>query len=206
MKKFIILSFVLLVTCGLAQPDLQWLKTIGNYNHDEIISLKKDAAGNNYVIGNIIGTVDVDPGPGVFNVTSNSGNYQSSYLLKLDSNGNFVWVKCFNGSGYARELEVDTAGNVYITGLFYNSVDLNPGGVPSVLTANSIYGYGDIFFCKYDSSGNLLWARMISGKYSESVRDMAISPDGEIRIVGLFSDTVDFDTGPAQIKLSTLTY
>ena len=37
--------------------------------------------------------MDFDPGPGVFNASTPSAVIYDIYVLKLDSNGNFTWMK-----------------------------------------------------------------------------------------------------------------
>jgi len=54
-----------------------------------------DGSGNVYTVGRFEGTVDFDPGPGTFNLTS-AGSVDI-FLLKLDSTGSFVWVRTMGG-------------------------------------------------------------------------------------------------------------
>jgi len=49
-----------------------------------------DAQNNIYVTGTFSGTVDFDPGPASVTVSANTVEI---FILKLDFNGNFSWVK-----------------------------------------------------------------------------------------------------------------
>ena len=79
--------------------NLVWAKSItGNGINDliEATGIVTDASQNVYVTGFFQGTdsVDFDPGPGTFYL----GSYQTGvggFILKLDSNCNFVLAKCF---------------------------------------------------------------------------------------------------------------
>ena len=53
-----------------------------------------DAQGNIYFSGIFENTFDFDPGPGVYNLTSNGS--QNMFISKFDNNGNIVWAKSFD--------------------------------------------------------------------------------------------------------------
>jgi|SRR6185436_10931826 len=68
-----------------------WTKQItGTYSFKDVNSIALDASGNIYVSGYFSDTVDFDPGPGVYNLVSAS--FYNSFILKLNSSGNFVWA------------------------------------------------------------------------------------------------------------------
>jgi hypothetical protein len=128
------LLFLLLTTAALAQsfkPVSHW--RAGSSGQDGIWDIAIDTAGNQYICGYFTGTVDIDPGPGVFNLTLPAGQTQeNAFLLKLDANGNFVWAKSFGGTvdgrRVARGVEVDDVGNVYVFGHFDNNIRFEPNG------------------------------------------------------------------------------
>ena len=64
-----------------------WAKRIGGGFSDDVLDIKMDNRSNLYILGKFQSTVDFDPGPGVFNVTT---TFLSGFLLKLDNNGNFL--------------------------------------------------------------------------------------------------------------------
>src|SRR6266446_6408803 len=163
--KLIILSTATICFCMqlFAQgPVLEWAKQIGSTYDDWGNSITIDAEGNVYTTGKFQGTVDFDPGVGVFNITSAGGNY-NMFISKLDSSGNFVWVKQFGGDGYAEGLSITTdgTGNIYITGDFSGTIDFDTNSGNFNLTT-LIWG-NDIFVSKLDSSGDLVWVKQISG-------------------------------------------
>ncbi|MBK7303784.1 MAG: SBBP repeat-containing protein [Saprospiraceae bacterium] len=168
-------------------PNFLWAKQFGASSYDIGQSIAVDDSGNVFTLGNFDGTVDFDPGPGIFNLTSSNG---ASFVSKLDASGNFIWVKQTGGSAF----KVDGNGDVYITGGFNGTVDLDPG--PGIYNLNPV-GDGDMFISKLDASGNFIWARQIGGANSV-VGSNAISFDtnGNIYTIGGFNGTVDFDPSP----------
>lgn len=76
--------------------------------------LKMDATGNLYLVGNISGVTDFDPGPG----TANVGTPRTfmDYFWKLTNDGGYILAKSYNGTGAARSVNVDTPGNIYTAG------------------------------------------------------------------------------------------
>ena len=99
MKKFLLL-ILLVPFCTFAQvPTFEWGKHIGGANDIRVWDNAFDSNGNVYVVGDFVGTIDFDPdGTGVQNRTS--AGQLDSFVLKLDSQGNFVWVKTFWRNGF----------------------------------------------------------------------------------------------------------
>ena len=94
-----------------------WAKRFGSsVGYDKGSSITTDAIGNIYITGGFDYTVDFDPGPGVLNMTA--AGYGDIFIIKLDSNGNLVWV---NQSGdpisdRGDYITVDNLGQSYIAG------------------------------------------------------------------------------------------
>src|SRR5438552_2041239 len=97
---------------------------LGGPGDDQGTAIAVDAAGNVYATGGFSGTVDFDPGPGVFNLTS-AGGYDA-FVSKLDGAGNFVWARALGSStDDGNGIAVDGAGNVYTTGAFQGTADFD---------------------------------------------------------------------------------
>lgn len=58
----------------------------------------------------------------------------------------------------ARGMVTDDNGNIYITGIFHDTVDFDPSEGTTQLTST---GDDDVFIAKYDANGNLVWAHNI---------------------------------------------
>src|ERR1035437_774923 len=144
-----------------ASGNLLWAKSMGSTGSDIGNSIALDASGNVYTTGYFYGTVDFDPGAGIFNLTAAAG-VNNIFISKLDASGNFVWAKQMVGAGGSSSqfIILDASGNIYTTGAFNGTVDFDPGAGVSNLTAAS---GADIFISKLDASGNFVWAKSFYG-------------------------------------------
>jgi hypothetical protein len=176
---------------ALADGDFVWAGAMGGTNSAFPGSIAVDSAGNVYTTGSFEGTADFDPGPGTYNLTGGGG-----FVSKLDSGGNFVWAKSVGGS----DIAVDSAGNVYITGEFWETVDFDPG--PGTYNLTSV-GDADIFVSKLDSSGNFVWAKRMGGTFVDQGIGIAVDGAGNVYTTGYFLRTADFDPGPGTYNLTT---
>ncbi|MBK8965968.1 MAG: SBBP repeat-containing protein [Lewinellaceae bacterium] len=169
---------------------------------DQGYAVAYDASGNVYVTGSFAGTADFDPGPGTANLTSAGGD--DIFVAKYDASGNYIWANRIGGTGgdIGYGLAVDGSGNVHVTGYFSGSnVDFDPGpGTENLSSAGGI----DIFFAKYDASGNYVWANRVGGTSGEQGRGIAVDGIGNVHLTGSFrGNNVDFDPGPGIVNLSS---
>ena len=182
-----------------------WVKDMGSQTTVaamQILRMQMDAAANIYFCcnaGGMVtpGNVDVDPGPGVHNVLFPGSGSSDILIEKLDSAGNFIWVKQISGNNFKASygLTLDTMSNVHITGKFRGTADFDPGPGTANLTAPSTDF--DAFVAKYDSAGNYQWAKQISGGGEQLGFGIATDTFGNIVVTGNFATgTIDFDPGP----------
>jgi hypothetical protein len=186
------------ILCLSAAGDFIWVKEIdGNYSVGSNVT--KDAVGNLYVCGVYDLTADLDPGIGVFSVTTSNGT--DAFVIKLDAGGNFIWGRSFGGPGSqtCESVKTDAAGNVFLTGYFPLTADFNPGVGVFAMTA---LGTSDAFVLKLDASGNFVWAKAFSGSGADNANDIAVDAAGNSYITGLFQNTTDFDPGPGVFNLT----
>ena len=202
MKRFniVILLIIFSISLHAQYVNFEWAKSTGGSDLDESYGMTTDAIGNVYVTGRFANTVDFDPGSGTFNVTSNGAN--DAFVQKLDSNGNFQWVRQIGGSGweFGKSIAVDLAGNIYTTGYFEDTVDFDPG--PAVHELES-KGFWDIFIQKLDASGNFEWAHSFGNTNADEGHEVVTDANGNVYITGQFSGTVDFDPGPAVFNMTS---
>lgn len=89
------------------------------------------------------------------------------------------WVRSAGGTSIDQALgiAIDPAGNSYVTGNFCETSMFGPFTLTSA-------GINDIFVAKYDTSGNVLWARSDGGKSGEDGHAIAVDGSGNSYVTG----------------------
>lgn len=176
-----------------------WARSFGGTYGDAGSDVTADASGV-VTTGFFMQTTDFDPGAGSLEVTANGT--RDVFVQKMDPDGNFLWAKTFGGTGYDQgtELTLDASSNVYTTGYFSSSVDIDPGSGTQTLTS---VGAEDLFIQKLDTDGNFIWASSLGGISTDGGNAIAVSPTGQVQVSGFFSDTVDFAFGATTQNFSS---
>jgi uncharacterized delta-60 repeat protein len=138
--------------------DLIWVRTYnGPANaNDYSVALAVDGSQNVYVTGYI-----------------GAGSSIDYATIKYDSNGDMVWIKTYNGAGnssdVAKAMSIDNSGNVYVTGSTF-----------------SFSIYRDYATIKYNSNGDLIWARTYNGAENGDDYPNALTVDntGNVYVAG----------------------
>jgi len=162
------LKTLLILFCGMtiaayAEPP-SWVRAITtqgsgnscNTNQCDDISyaIKVGHDGSLYVTGRFSGTIQFA------GTTLTSRGGLDIFLAKYTSNGKLLWAVQSGGTGddSASSLDVDGAGNIYVTGGFtISAVFGSTNGVTQTVTGG---GLGStIFLAKYTPSGALLWVQ-----------------------------------------------
>lgn len=189
--------FLIYVSFGYCQT-FNWVKGFGGNSNDASSSINTDYTGNIYTTGKFTGTIDLDPGPGVFN----SYGHHAIFMQKLSPKGDFLWARTIDGKQVInnRSTVVDSLGNIFSTGGFFGKLDFDPG--PDSLKHSS-HGFDDIYIHKMNSNGDLVWVKRIGGPGSDEGNFVFVDHLGDLYITGVFSGTVDFDPGPDTFNLAS---
>ena len=145
-----------------------------DYASDWATDLAVDAKGYVYITG-----LSAYP-YGEFSWTS-----RTATAVKYDTDGRRLWVAIYKGGGDSepKDIAVDTAGNVYITGSW-------SGEVADIFTV-------DIFTIKYNADGKQLWVRKYNGPYKDKDKPrrsldygeaIAVDADGNVYVAGSSTD------------------
>jgi hypothetical protein len=184
-----------------AAGNFLWAKQLGGSSKDIVNSIKTDASGNVYTIGNFEGTCDFDPGPAIFNLTSVSNS--DIFISKLDDSGNYNFAYSFGGAfdDYGNSISLNGSGNIFFTGRFNGTIDFDPGaGVFNLTSSNN----SEIFLLKLNSSGQFNWAKVIGGAGTTFGSSTAMDATGNIYTTGCFAEISDFDPGSGIFNLIAL--
>lgn len=179
--------------------ELIWAKSIGGTGIDYGKSIVVDNEDSNiYITGYFTGTVDFDPSSGTYNLSTPGNQDGDIFILKLDSNGNFIWAKNFTGSAsnihtdVGHSIDIDISGNILITGSFAGRADFDPGsGVHNRGTVSN--ATTNVFVLKLKPNANFLWAKSFDGPSWNGGESITSDEEGNVYTTGYFNKIVDFD-------------
>jgi len=177
-----------------------WAKHFGSNEIDNGLSIATDENNNVFTTGFFVNSVDFDPGIGS-NIISTNGS-SNSFILKLDSNGEFVWVKQIEGASSCKgySIHVDKDGNLLSTGLLQATADFDPSIDNYNLTSS---GSQDIYIQKLNNDGDFLWAKQIGDFSNDEGYSVTSDLAGNIYVSGHFYGTVNFDSEENTVSLTS---
>ena len=186
MMKRIYLFILFVFSCVIAnaQPNWLWAKSAaGNFqsfppSHNGSNCVCTDGSGNVFVTG-WFSSQTITFG----SITLTNTRNENMFLVKYDPSGNVLWAKSSNGIGDNDEgmsVSTDGSGNVYVTGWFsatyctFGSITLTNAGM---------------FLVKYDSNGNVLWAKNAGGNCNNSSYGVSADGSGNVFVAGYFDNS-----------------
>lgn len=174
--------------------DLLWVSTWAGFSNsdDKPTAAKTDENGNTIIAGqsffkaHLYAEADLD-----------------HFLLKYDSQGNLLWSKSnnFHGGMVTNGLDIDNQGNFYSAGYFQDSAYFDNIAFKS-------NGFHTVFIAKYNSAGNIIWAKKDGTGY-DHCKDLCLDKKGNFYITGtassqsLFSGTAITQSGMFVAKYDT---
>ena len=171
-----------------AQGQILYAKAFGGDGETRVDRLAIDGDGNLLLSGIFGRELDLD------GVTLTAGAAGYSFVAKLDGSGHGLWARrtgIADGVWYSRRyLATDAAGNVLVTGI-------DPGGVD--FGGGAIYLDYNLFLAKYGPGGEHIFSKKITtlaGNDEVMPWAIAVTPAGEVAIVGRREGQPDFGKGP----------
>ncbi len=138
-----------------AKGNIQWAKTYGGTNDDEVSSVQQTSDGG-YIVAGQTNSFGV-------------GGYDI-FLIKTDAKGNVRWAKTYGGKGSEWASSVrQTADGGYIVAGYTTSFGA---------------GEGDIFLIKTDANGNIIWAKTYGGINNDGASSVQQTSDGGYIVAG----------------------
>ena len=169
-----------------------WSRSIPRNIDCQINDLALDQSGNIYVTGiassgQIFGDIEINAG------------HQNPFVAKMDSDGNWLWVRLAYSEGLApgRSIVVDSQGNSYITGHFVlnfllGEIHLDPD--------DHLF---KTFLAKLDHEGNWVWATYVDGSGPSEGWGIGLDGDEHVYVTGKFTENAVFGTHELHAAHST---
>jgi hypothetical protein len=118
----------------------------------------------------------------------------TAVLTKLNSDGSVAWTRSWTGASAVidhRRIVVGADG-VSVMGIFWGSVDFDPG-VGTVLKTS---GATATFVTHFSLDGEFGWVSTIESTSDSQGTALSIDPSGAVVVAGTFAYNVDLDPGP----------
>lgn len=156
----------------------------GTFNYD-LFTITVDGSGNIYVAGHFYGSTVT------FGTITLSN--QGLFIVKYDSNGNVLWAKDALGNAEVYSIKSDFGGNIVAVGGFRGGSLIL--GTTMLTNANNSSYTDDIFIAKYDSIGNVIWAKSAGSANHDVAKSVSIDLSGNLYLAGGYGGTmISFDT------------
>ncbi len=159
-----------------------WLRQGTSKADDASTGLTIDKAGNSYWIGSYWLEAQFDS----LTLIPSTGS-KAIFLTKYTNEGAIEWGKTISGSALkvANAITHDDDGNIYLVGRFSDSLFIDN----ITLAAN---GNSDLFLCKINSNGAVVWTRQAGTTGDIEAKSMAINSQEQLVVGGRFRGTVSF--------------
>lgn len=169
-----------------------WVRSFGSESYDYAYTLHVDPEGSVFVAGTYSGTIDIDPGDGEVLISATG---ISSYLLKLNSDGDYVWSR--NLTGYDVRMNAIKTGpqGVVCAGTFHETAEFNNEGESVNLTSA---GATDVYIMTLTDDGVFSEISQLGTPDQNLLRAFDMDADGNIYLASEFTDSMDVDPGASE--------
>ena len=168
---------------------------------DQIRNIVADNDGYMYISGYFEGAVNFQHPSGTPEIYV-SDNDTDGFVSKYDSDGNLLWTRIFTCSGYGGIYTMSLArGNeLYLSGSFTGSADLDPGP-DSIVFDGGARGY--ICAVKLTTEGELKWAYYFPGNDFAGIRSVVLGAQNRVFIQGYLFDSLDCNPAEEEAILAS---
>ncbi|MBA3705606.1 MAG: SBBP repeat-containing protein, partial [Bacteroidetes bacterium] len=170
--------------------NIVWAKSAGLNYDDEATGIAADKAGNIFISGYF------QSDSILFNSVKlklpSSSTIGNGFLVKCDAAGNALWGKRTNGlsEDYSEVVVTNSSGDVFVAGNFRSSSISLDGVILNNAGANTTY---DFYLAKYNTNGQLRWARKAGNTGNDFVETIALGLNGIPYVIGEYaSATIAF--------------
>ncbi len=169
--------------------NFKWAQRFGSTANDIGVAVATAPNGDVFFAGSYFGTLQIET------TTLPNNGAAASYIIRMDSLGNIIWIKNFRnqsgGTTRIQSLAADATGAIYLTGYFNGTILANPNDN----SGNLIAGTGTLsgFVSKLDANGDFIWAKPLLSDYLVDPRTIAVDASFNVYVAGNHTGTTDFD-------------
>jgi len=170
-----------------------WTHTFGGSVNCSGKSVAVDGNGNVYIIGLFSDIINFAADWSGSDIKTNV-NGSDIFITKINANGTYGWTHRMGGTGsdQGNSVAVDTAGNIYLTGSFNNTVNFGADFGTNDSKSAAVTG-ADVFVSKINANGTYGWTHRIGGTSYDYGYGIAVDLNGNVFVTGTFnSNSMDF--------------
>lgn len=166
---------------------LTWCRNFGGLANDVGYGINADIDNSILVTGSFSSTVNLFIDGYPEEMVSNGG--EDIFILKLNNDGEVLFQRTTGGTSTDRGMAINSNGfgDIFVTGGYRNTMDLNPSVGEEIVTAAS---GNDTYIITLDASGNYKWGIATGGLYYDIGTDLAIDESGDLYAVGYFRNAI----------------
>ncbi|QQS60841.1 MAG: SBBP repeat-containing protein [Candidatus Moraniibacteriota bacterium] len=162
-----------------------WAKRLGGVGLDNSSGITINSAGNIHITGSVTENADLNGDGDVTDPYESGAGFgnNDAFISIFTSEGSHLWAKRLGGVGSdgGSGITMDSAGNIYVTGLVTGDVDLNgDGDFTDPYESGTGFGSNDIFISIFTSEGSHLWAKRLGGVGNDSSSSINLDSSGNI--------------------------
>ncbi len=161
----------------------KWVRIMKNIDTDRTFTaLQANKNGEIIAAGLFTGEIDFDLGPDTFLMSTPIFSI-ANFVLKLDSTGEFKWVKSISQNGYLtiNDIHTEISGKIILCGNFADSVGFNPDNqIKKHYSSNQ----ANSFLCIWTDHGNYIQSYSLNSNRNNFAQTIHTDNDENIYLSG----------------------
>jgi len=178
---------------------LEWYKAFQSSERMQINDLTVNTQNSIIATGSFTGTLIYDIAGTEYSLTSKGE--EDAFVAKLNSQGDYEWVRqieCTNDA-YGLKVEVDHNNFTFNLGSYYDTLTV----IPSIDSFHISQGFSDSYLRIYDDSGNQLKSYTYGGNGFDWARDMHIDKSSNLYLISAAGSNIDVDLEVGEFLIQT---
>ena len=168
-----------------AEGEVEWTRSIGGSNTDEINSVAETSDGG-YIVGGKFKSSIIQVGDYIL-TNSGSTSYTDGMIIKYSAEGEVEWARSIEGSNTDEiNLVASTSDGGIIAGGTFKSDKIQVG---DYTLTNSYRNSYDGMIIQYSAKGEVEWVRSIGESNDDYIESVASTSDGGYIVGGMFSSS-----------------
>jgi hypothetical protein len=162
--------------------NMHWIRSFEGSGYETAYDVSVDQDGNIYTSG-----VYFSPTFSANSLTVSNAGQGDTYIMKLDSAGNELWLRSANGILNDQALSgTMNANNEYCVAGWFNSPSISSNGL--TISRTQVANTTDLLVLRYNQSGSIIGGSIAHGTgLSSVIADIIDAPNSQYHVTGYFT-------------------